>query len=61
MPLTFLLPSTPRSPFCGPEVTLCKSTIPVDGAGALPSRARAAGVSRAATSAQTPSRRKRSQ
>src|SRR3954462_12093616 len=41
MPLTFLLPSTPRSPFCGPEVTLCESTIPVDGAGALPSAARA--------------------
>src|SRR3954466_1184065 len=61
MPLTFLLPSTPRSPLCGPEVTLCESTIPVDGAGLLPRRARAAGVSTAAASAHTPSRRKRSQ
>src|SRR3954451_10647468 len=41
MPFTFLVPSTPRSPFCGPEVTLCESTIPVDGAGASPRRARA--------------------
>src|SRR5690242_15351528 len=38
MPFTLLFPCTPRPPLCGPEVTLRASTIPVDGAGALPSR-----------------------
>ena len=38
IPLTRLLPSTPRSPCCGPDTTLCKSRIAVAGSAAWPRR-----------------------
>ena len=36
IPFTRLLPSTPRTPFCGPDTTLCESRMVVDGSAAWP-------------------------
>ncbi len=54
MPRTFLLPSMPRGPVCGPDETLCESRRAVVGSGSRPRLARTARVSRAAMSDQSP-------
>src|SRR4051812_49028639 len=60
IPLIFLLPSTPRSPFCGPDTTLCESRMAVEGSAAWPCFSRAARVRRPPMADQIPSWRNRS-
>src|SRR3954454_16102212 len=60
IPLICLWPSTPRSPFCGPDTRLCESRMAVEGSAAWPCCWRTARVSTPLISDQIPSWRNRS-